>query len=289
MTRRELLQKSVLGTAASLVAKKAESAEARWPIGCFNRPWGAITYDQALDGMETAGFKLTGFIGGHRDEPFTAGPAKAEYLDALEKRLRERDIRGVVTALRFHAGAPRAEALADIKKQVDNAARLQVPNVMTFGVDGPEHYEWFYRLMAETATYAGKRGIRLVMKPHGGVSATGENMLRCIEKVGHPDFGIWYDAGNIIHYTGRDPVAELEPIAKYVSGFCAKDCGKERGEVMMQFGEGRVDFTRVFRRLKSAGFNGPVMIECCAQGSPSEVLRNIKANAEYLGRILRKL
>ena len=67
-----------------------------------------------------------------------------------------------------------------------------------------------------------------------------------MKTVAHPNFKIWYDAGNIIYYTGKDPIAELKPIAKHVTGFCAKDCGARKGEVMIQFGTGKVDFAAVF-------------------------------------------
>src|SRR5260370_42608901 len=116
--------------------------------------------------------------------------------------------------------------------------------------------------MAEAAAYAKTHGMQLVFKPHGGCAASADAILRCIEKVAHPNFTLWYDAGNIIHYTGKDPVADVERVAKYVTGFCAKDCATQRGEVMIQFGEGKVDFVGVFHKLKDAGFKGPVMIEC---------------------------
>src|SRR4029079_8715990 len=120
--------------------------------------------------------------------------------------------------------------------------------MLTFGVDKPAQYENFYRLMADAAPQAEKRGLRLVLKPHGGGSGASEEILRCMEKVAHPNFKVWYDAGNIIYYTGKDPMAELEPVVQYVTGFCAKDCPGPTGEVMSQFGTGKVDFEAVFTR-----------------------------------------
>jgi sugar phosphate isomerase/epimerase len=141
--------------------------------------------------------------------------------------------------------------------------------------------------MADAAAYAQERGIKLVMKPHGGGSGASEEILNAIKAVGHPNFKIWYDAGNIIYYTGKDPVAELEPIVQHVTGFCAKDCGSLKGDVMIQFGAGKVDFAGVFRKLKSAGFNGPIMVECCKIGAtPQETMANAKANREFLDKVL---
>ena len=82
-------------------------------------------------------------------------------------------------------------------------------------------------------------------------------------------------------------MAELEPIARHVTGFCAKDCPAPRGEVMSQFGTGKVDFKAVFAKLKSAGFNGPIMVEGVrVAGSAAETTANARANREFLERTL---
>ena len=99
----------------------------------------------------------------------------------------------------------------------------------------------------------------------------------------HPNFKIWYDAGNIIYYTGKDPIEELKPIAQHVTGFCAKDCGAPRGDVMIQFGTGKVNFAGVFAVLKAAGFDGPIMVECCKVGATAEeTMANARANRVFL-------
>jgi sugar phosphate isomerase/epimerase len=144
--------------------------------------------------------------------------------------------------------------------------------------------------MADASAEAEKHGIHIVLKPHGGGSGAAEEILRCIEKVSHPNFKIWYDAGNIIYYTGKDPVAELEPIARYVTGFCAKDCPSPKGEVMSQFGTGKVDFKAVFAKLAAAGFNGPIMVEGVKVGTTAdETTANARANREFLEKTLASL
>ena len=99
-----------------------------------------------------------------------------------------------------------------------------------------------------------------------------------------------YDAGNIIYYTGKDPLAELEPIAKHITGFCAKDCPAPKGEVMSQFGTGKVDFKAVFAKLKSVGFNGPIMVEGVKVGATvEETTANARANREFLEKVLASI
>jgi sugar phosphate isomerase/epimerase len=208
----------------------------------------------------------------------------------LKKRIAQRGLAVNMTAIRFKPDAPLADNIADLRKQIENAARLELKFMLTFGVDKPEHYENFYRLMADAAEQSEKRGIRLVLKPHGGGSGASEEILRCIEKVAHTNFKIWYDAGNIIYYTGKDPLAELEPIAKYVTGFCAKDCPEPKGEVMSQFGTGKVDFRGVFTKLRFLGFGGPIMVEGVKVGATAgETTANARANREFLEKILNSI
>ena len=275
----------VLTGVARVSAWASESTT--WPVGCFNRAWTNWSYDVALDGIAAAGYKVTGLLSSHKGEVFTASSATPEYLDGLKKRIAQRGLAVNVTAIHFRPDAPLEENINDLHKQIENAARLELKFMLTFGVDKSVHYETFYRLMADAAAQGEKRGLQIVMKPHGGASGASEEILRCLDKVGHANFKIWYDAGNILYYTGKDPVAELEPVARYVTGFCAKDCPGPKGEVMSQFGTGKVDFKAVFVKLKNAGFNGPLMVEGVKVGAtPEETTANARANREFLQRML---
>jgi sugar phosphate isomerase/epimerase len=144
--------------------------------------------------------------------------------------------------------------------------------------------------MRDAAAYAQERGIKLVMKPHGGSSGASDEIVAAMSAVGHPNFKLWYDAGNIIYYTGKNPVEELKPIARYVTGFCAKDCAEPKGDVMIQFGSGKVDFAAVFATLKAAGFDGPIMVECCTIGATAEeTMANARANRTFLEHVLARV
>jgi len=293
LNRRDFLRTTgfAVATQAGLRAALATgSASVNWQIGCFNRPWTEWSFDETLDGVKAAGYNVTGLLTRTRTEPFIGAAATPEYLDALKEKIARRGLSANMGALGTRHSIPFEESLADARKQADNAARLGLQYLLSFGVDRPEQYDHYYRVMAGLAAYAQDRGLKLVMKPHGGGSGASEEILRCIEKINHPNFKIWYDAGNIIHYTGKDPVAELEPIVQHVTGFCAKDCGQQRGDVMIQFGTGKVDFAGVFRKLQAAGFNGPIMVECCALSkSLEEVTLNARANREFLEKTLSSL
>ncbi len=295
MRRRSFIQ-GVAGMCAlgALLDNTAEGSEGKnvgvkWKIGCFNRPWGAWSYDVALEKMKEAGFHNTGIVGEHKGEAFIDPEATPEYIDTLKERMKAQGIKPILGRLSLRRDLPITEAVSQLERQIDNAKRLGLSYVLTYGSSDPTEYEAFYEKMHAASLYAAHKKVQVVFKPHGGCSADADDILRCIEKVNHPNFRLWYDAGNIIHYTGKDPVKEVERVAQFTSGFCAKDCAQLHGDVMLQFGTGKVDFAGVFGVLKQAGFKGHVMIECCAGKTVEEITANAKANRLFLENLFATL
>jgi sugar phosphate isomerase/epimerase len=286
MNRREFLQSAAIGLSLSTTLK---ASVVRWPIGCFNRPWTSWTFDDALKQIKAAGYNTVGLLTRTKDEPFIGADASPEYLAKLKQRLASSGLATNMGALRTRHNIPLDESRKEARTQIDNASALGITYLLSFGVDRPEEYDHYYRVMSDAAAYAQERNIRLVMKPHGGGSGAAAEILAAIKAVQHANFKIWYDAGNIIYYTGKDPIDELKPIAKHVTGFCAKDCGAPKGDVMIQFGTGKVDFAAVFAVLKGAGFDGPLMVECCKVGATAEeTMVNARANRVFLESVLAK-
>jgi sugar phosphate isomerase/epimerase len=293
MNRRQFIQTAALATTAtSLIScatdhQSSKATATKWPIGCFNRPWNGEKknwgYDAALDGMKAAGYRLTGLLTRGPKEPLAGSDATRDYLEGLKKRIAARGLTVNMAALRPKVDLPIEGQIKDLRQQIDNAKFLGVEFLLTFGVDKPEQYENYYKLMRDAAPYAQERKLKLVLKPHGGASGAAEEIIRSMAKVDHPNYKVWFDAGNIIFYTGKDPLEQLKPIIDKVTGFCAKDCDRQGGSVWLEFGTGKVDFRAVFSALKQAGFKGPVMVECCAPGETPEIITaNARKNREYL-------
>src|ERR1041385_8593221 len=178
MNRRRFLQTTALTAAAtvtnlSLTIAAEKSKGVNWPIGCFNRPWMAAPkltkdYDTALDGMKAAGYKLTGMLTRTAKEPFIGADATPEYLAELKKKIAARGLAVNMGALRIKSDLPLADQIADTRKQIDNGKFMGVEFLLTFGVNKPGEYENYYKLMADAAAYAKERGLKVVLKPHGG-------------------------------------------------------------------------------------------------------------------------
>jgi sugar phosphate isomerase/epimerase len=294
MNRRQFIQHTVAGGAVTAFgASMSPSLDARavhWPVGCFNRPWTTWSYDVALAQIKAAGYQTTGLLSRTRSEPFIGADATPEYLAGLKQRIAASGLKANMGALRTRHTIPLDESIAEARKQIEHAETLGLAYVLTFGVDRPDEYDHYYKVMGDAAAYAQERGLKLVMKPHGGSSGASDEIVTVMKAVRHPNFKIWYDAGNIIYYTGKDPVEELKPIAEHVTGFCAKDCGAVKGDVMIQFGTGKVPFAAVFGVLKGAGFDGPLMVECCTVGATAEeTMVNARANREFLEKVLAQV
>jgi sugar phosphate isomerase/epimerase len=294
MNRRDFLQQSIAGGAVTALGMSLSTspgaAAVKWPVGCFNRPWTRWSFDDTLKQIKAAGYQTTGLLTRTRDEPFIGADATPEYLAALKQRIAASGLKANMGALRSRHDIPLEDSIKETRKQVENAEGLGLTYLLSFGVDKPEEYEHYHKVMSDTAAYAQERKIKLVMKPHGGSSGAADDIVAVLKAVQHPNFKIWYDAGNIIYYTAKDPIEELKPIARHVTGFCAKDCAALKSDVMIQFGTGKVDFAGVFSTLKAAGFDGPIMVECCKVGAtPEETMANARANREFLENVLAKV
>jgi sugar phosphate isomerase/epimerase len=106
MNRRSFIQTTAAAAAALASAPLTGALGAEspaWPIGCFNRAWTKWSYDDALDGIAAAGYKVTGLLSGHKGESFTSADATPEYLDDLKRRLAQRGLAAGGPARRKHS------------------------------------------------------------------------------------------------------------------------------------------------------------------------------------------
>ena len=204
---------------------------------------------------------------------------------------------------------PLTDAIAAAQRIVANAHALGQRYALNLGIYEEERWLDWCKVMREAAAFGQERGVKVVVKHHHGLNNTSLDLLAWAKQINHSNFGLFVDPGNIVDYTGKDAVKQTAIIASHVAGVVAKDCTaaryleREAGappfgnapsapgnpEVMIQFGTGKVDFAGLFKTLKEAGFNGPVMVEGTAVGATlEETVANARANREYPGEDLRE-
>src|SRR5580765_3963670 len=150
MNRRTFLQQTALGGAATALGLSSSirlDASVRWPVGCFNRPWTTWSFDDTLAQIKAAGYQTTGLLTRTKDEPFIGADATPEYLAGLKQRIAGSGLKANMGALRSRHDIPLDESIKEVRQQIENAGALALTNVLTFGVDKPDEYAHYYKVM----------------------------------------------------------------------------------------------------------------------------------------------
>lgn len=138
--------------------------------------------------------------------------------------------------------------------------------------------------MAECCDYGASKGVRLSVKPHGGVNATGPQCRKLIESVGHRNFRVWYDPGNIFHYSkgAVDPVEDVLALDGLIAGMSIKDFKPPEG-VMITPGTGNVNWREMMARARKGGFtSGALVVECLYRGPGADLVAEARKARQFL-------
>jgi sugar phosphate isomerase/epimerase len=194
-------------------------------------------------------------------------------------------------------GKPEAEhpeQVALIKKWIDVAAYLSVPLVRIFAAYVPqgctdEAALWppMIRAMKEVAAYGHEKGIVVGLQNHnhGNVTRSGDDVLRILREVDHPSFAHILDTGQYAGSPGAsgqdqgnyDCYRSMEQTVQHAVYVRAKFYRIDSGV------EEWLDYPRIVRMLKSAGYNGGVSIVYEGKSDP---LPAIEKAARYLRSLL---
>ena len=107
---------------------------------------------------------------------------------------------------------------------IANAQTLGQKYALNLGIEDYERWVDWCKVLADAAAFGQERGVKVVVKHHHGLQNTSMDLIAWTKQVNHPNFGLFFDPGNVVYYTGKDPVKDLELIGPYVSGVVAKDC-----------------------------------------------------------------
>jgi sugar phosphate isomerase/epimerase len=286
------LKLGAAGMAASCAATSCATSPTgaatggHWLFGCYTRPWDRYDYRVALDAIAEAGFKYAGLMTTKSKTRLVISVSTT--LEEAERVGEEVKKRGLALSSAYCGGIPVAKSLEagieGLKKLIDNCAACDAKNLLMGGVSNEKLYKAYYRAIAECCDYAAEKGLGISVKPHGGLNATGPQCRKTIEMVGHKNFRIWYDAGNILYYSNGelDPVADAATVDGLVVGMSIKDY-KHPKNVLVTPGTGQVDFPAVLSRLKKGGFTqGPLVVECLEPGDLEQTLAEAKKARRFL-------
>ncbi len=300
ITRRELLGMTA-AAATGLVATQSAGAagsttkkpKSPWRIGCYTRPWDQHDYRVALDAIAEAGFTDAGLMTTKSDTRLViSAKTTLEEAHKVDEECKQRKLQ--VPSV-YGGGIPVNESLeAGIKGMrtlIDNCAIVKADNLLMGGIGDEKLFKLYYKAIAECCAYAAEKKVGISVKPHGGLNATGPQCRKTVEMVGHPNFGIWYDAGNILYYSDAklDPVEDAASVDGLVMGMCIKDYIHPKN-VMVTPGHGQVDFPKVLARLKKGGFKGgSLVVECLSKGDLPHLLQEAKVARQFVEALVKSL
>ena len=282
---------SLLTGVAGQTVADAPANSSPWEIGCYTRPWAKYDYHTALDAIAEAGFKHVGLMTAKTQSHLVLSAA-----DPLEWGVRvgkEAKDRGLEIASVYGGGLRmqnRGTAMADLRHLIDLCAVADARTLLMGGIGNPEHCDIYFGAIADCCDYAKEKGLGLTIKPHGGLNATGPQLRKVVEKVNHKNFSIWYDAGNVLHYSDGqlNPVDDAATIDGMVTGWCIKDY-KHPKQVDVTPGTGQVDFPAVFAQLQNGGFTrGALIIETLAVGDLPQLLAEAKKARTFVETLVER-
>lgn len=202
-----------------------------------------------LNASKKSGIKIEALFAGFRDT-YTKWNISTDFLDAG------------INSKKY--GAERIEYL---KNAVGFCKLIKTENILIHGgfiANNPYSEDYLYTLdvFKNFAEFVKENDMNLLFETGGESPIT---LLRLIKEIGTDNLYANLDTANVILYGYGNPVDAIYTLFPYIKSIHIKDAlpptdpyniGKE-----VPFGEGFVDFEKVFKMLKERNYNGPLIIE----------------------------
>ncbi len=202
-----------------------------------------------LEASEKSEIKIEALFAGFRDN-FTKWNISSDFLDAG------------INSKKY--GSERIEYL---KNAVEFCKWIKTENILIHGgfiANNPYSEDYLYTLevFKSFAEFVKSNGLNLLFETGGESPIT---LLRLIKEIGTDNLFANLDTANVILYGYGNPVDAIYTLFPYIKSIHIKDAlpptdpyniGKE-----VPFGEGFVDFEKVFKMLKERNYQGPLIIE----------------------------
>lgn len=250
--------------AAALAPHLPAQSKTSFQLACMTLPYSAFPVERALEGIHKAGYRHVAWGVNHRDRSGVSKPmlnqtATASEAAALATRCRDLGLEPVMMFATVHLEA--ANALDVHLRRIEQAAAARIPFLLTFGKTQPGEYETFVRNLKAMAEPARAAGVMVLIKQHGGNSATGEACARIVKEVNAPSVAVCYDAGNVLDYENHDPIPDIQTCWHHIRAFAIKDHRNTPKDEDCGPGFGEIDHYKLFRPVLKTGLTMPLAFE----------------------------
>lgn len=245
-------------------AQPPSLAPTAFEMACMTLPYAAFPMERALEGVVKAGYRNVAWGVTHkgsdgRERPAMAVDAPPSEAAALAGRCRDMGLDPVMmfsTVFLEEAGAAEAH-----QRRIAQAAAARIPYVLTFGRTRPGEYERVIACLKAIGPVARQAGVMVLIKQHGGNTATGEMCARIIAEVGDEGVRLCYDAGNVLDYESHDPIADIRTCVSDIRAFAIKDHRDWPKDEDCGPGFGEIDHYRLFEPVMHTGLTIPLVFE----------------------------
>jgi sugar phosphate isomerase/epimerase len=258
--RREFL----LQAAAAPALMQAQPNQTVFQLACMTLPYSQFPLERALSGIKAAGYPYVAWGTTHKDgqgrsQPVLPVDAAARDAEQLAARCRAMGLPPVMMFSTVQLEAPNARD-AHLRR-IEHAAAARIPFLLTFGKTSPGQYSTFIDNLKAIAPVARKAGVMVVIKQHGGNTATGADCARIVQEVGDEGLKVCYDAGNVLDYENHDPIADIQTCWRDIRAFNIKDHRNTPKDEDCGPGFGEIDHYKLFAPVMRTGLTIPLTFE----------------------------
>jgi sugar phosphate isomerase/epimerase len=261
-TRRDFLASLA---AAGLAARFPFPEGSRLPLafstlGCPKWSWAQIMDFAAANGF--AAIELRGVMG---DLDLPSRPEFApDKLSGAKKDLAAHSLKisdlGSSSELHSPDEDKRQKSIADAKRFIDLAEKLDTPYVRVFGnkIEGArdEVIQRVARGMHELAVYAASRQVTVIIESHGDFIDS-PTLKRVLTEADHPNAALLWDAHHTFVDGHEEPEFTVKELGPWIRHTHLKDSIVENGEAhYVLTGKGKVPVQRQMQALVAMGYKG---------------------------------
>ena len=295
-TRRRVLGSAVAALAAATDARA--STPTNFQIACMTLPYSSYPFERALKGLRDSGFHYVAWGTRHADtkgerKDLISPEAPGAVAKELARKSRDQGLEPVMMFSRAYVGDP--DAVRIHTRRIEQASAANMPFLLTFGKIATGGYPLWIKNLKELGAIARSNGVTVVIKQHGGNTATGRDCQRIVRDVADEGVKICYDAGNVLDYENDDPIPDIQACWQDVRAFAIKDHRNWPKDQDCGPGFGEIDHYRLLTPVANTGLDMPLACEnifepLVSRPAAAEGVDKLARRArEYLESVIRGL
>ena len=263
LTRRQVIAAGAAAWASATTARAAQPT--RFQLSCMTLVYSGFSFARALQGIKGAGYDHVAWGASHRETP--AGertelilvddpPSKAKQLG---RQCRDAGLEPHMMFSRVYVAAD--DSVPAHTRRIEQASAAGIPFLLTFGHIEKGGFSVWIRNLKQLAPIAHSNGVMIVIKQHGGNTATGRDCQRIVRDVAHDAVKICYDAGNVLDYENDNPIPDVQACWEDIRAFAIKDHRNWPEDSDCGPGYGEIDHYRLLMPVANTGLDMPLAFE----------------------------